>query len=241
MNKTLTLGILLAITTTVPAGIGLSQIADVCAADTPTIQNKTVRIQAVRQGHGFTLQVHVRRPGAEWRVVLAQIAAYKGSPWDQQTRNALEDIHANGINRCVVPIDPGAGYAPENLVHGEFQPNSGCWTGFNWGPGGALSASAYLELHFGSAWVDGQARRVVAIDGAAAKIVSWSGNQITMEVRSPLKDLAHGYGKGRQLLVRFGRLPEKTYAITINGNRYGALDRARLQAGVSVQLPEDLL
>jgi hypothetical protein len=46
------------------------------------------------------------------------------------------------------------------------------------------------------------------------------------------------YGKDRRLLVRFGRLPQKTCTITINGKVYGTLDRQRLQAGVAIELPE---
>jgi hypothetical protein len=145
----------------------------------------------------------------------------------------IEENHANGINHCSVSIEPGAGYAPENLVHGAFQTGAG-WTGFNWGPGGALAASAYLDLHFGSVWVDGQARQAVGIDGATAKIVSWKGHEIRLEVRSALADLPHGYAKDRQLLVKFGRLPQEAYTVTINGKSYGTLDRQQLQAGLSV-------
>ena len=48
-------------------------------------------------------------------------------------------------------------------------------TGFNWSAGGALAASAYLEKHFGSVWVDGQLKRAVPIDGVKAEILSWDG------------------------------------------------------------------
>jgi hypothetical protein len=77
---------------------------------------------------------------------------------------ALMDIkenHANNVNRLQPPLTeaPGLGYAPENIFHGGPDPNDrGGWTGFNWGPGGALAASAYLERKFGAVWVEGKTK-----------------------------------------------------------------------------------
>ncbi len=61
------------------------------AEETPTIQNATVRIQAVKRGTGYVLQCQVRKPGAEWRTVLSQVVAYKSLPWEED-KTALEDF-----------------------------------------------------------------------------------------------------------------------------------------------------
>jgi len=61
------------------------------AEETPTIQNDTVRIRAVKQGTGYVLQCQVRKPGAEWRTVLSQVAAYKSAPWEED-KTALDDL-----------------------------------------------------------------------------------------------------------------------------------------------------
>jgi hypothetical protein len=149
----------------------------------------------------------------------------------------IAENHLNGINHRVVDIEPGAGFAPENLVHDSFAVGGGGgWTGFDWGAGGAQSGSAYMDIHFGSVWVDGEAKQVVPIDGAAAKIISWDDNHISLEVKSALNDLPHAYDRARELLVKFGFLPKKEYTITINGKNYGTLNRERLKAGILTQI-----
>ena len=111
--------------------------------------------------------------------------------------------HANGINR----YHQSPGYSAENQYHGgseTFAPAlQGNDTGFNWSAGGALSASAYLEKHFGSVWVDGQLQRAVPIDGVKAEILSWQGEKISLRVASALTNLPHPYVEPRRLVVKF--------------------------------------
>jgi hypothetical protein len=149
----------------------------------------------------------------------------------------IEENHVNKINNLrPIAVPPGQGYSSETIFHEGTSPNW-CHTGFDWGPGGALAASAYLELHFGSVWIDGHTRQAVPIDGVAAKIISWDADRIVLDVRSALTALGYD-DKGRHLRVKFGALPEKQYAVIINGKSYGTVDRDRLRAGLSVELSQ---
>ena len=79
------------------------------------------------------------------------------------------------------------GLFSESLMHGEphtHQGSGGGWTGFNWGPGGGLGASAYLDIYFGSVWIDGRAKRAVPIDGVSAEITSWQKDSIVMKMQT---------------------------------------------------------
>eukprot|EP00747_Dinoflagellata_sp_TGD_P095432 gnl/TRDRNA2_/TRDRNA2_166467_c0_seq1.p1 gnl/TRDRNA2_/TRDRNA2_166467_c0~~gnl/TRDRNA2_/TRDRNA2_166467_c0_seq1.p1 ORF type:complete len:540 (+),score=77.58 gnl/TRDRNA2_/TRDRNA2_166467_c0_seq1:199-1620(+) len=63
---------------------------------------------------------------------------------------------------------PGA-LEPENLLH--MSPDDlGAWTGFTWGSGGALAATAYLEKMIGGVWVDVANGRALGIDGVTAEV-----------------------------------------------------------------------
>jgi len=144
-----------------------------------------------------------------------------------------EENHANCINQ----YHQSPGYSAENQYHGgneTFEPVlHGDDTGFNWSAGGALSASAYLEKHFGSVWVDGQLKRAVPIDGVKAEIVFWEGQKISLRVESALTKLPHPYVEPRRLVVKFGRLAQRHCTITINGKDYGVLNQEQLESGVT--------
>ena len=140
-----------------------------------------------------------------------------------------EENHANRINQ----YHQSPGYSAENQYHGGGAALQGGDTGFNWSAGGALSASAYLEKHFGSVWVDGRLKRAVPIDGVKAQVLSWEGQKISLRVESALTKLPHPYVEHRRLVVKFGRLPQQQCTITINGKDYGTLNREQLESGVT--------
>ncbi len=136
-------------------------------------------------------------------------------------------------------MGPGQGYAPENVLHtGPGPIRKGIWTGFNWSAGGALAASAYLERTFGSAWVDGAARQVVAIDGVSASVKAWFEDRIELAVTSAWETLPHPARAARTILVKFGRLPPGEYTLKINDSEFPDLSVEKLSVGVKVTLPE---
>lgn len=151
----------------------------------------------------------------------------------------MKENHDNHINQLSMPyLGAGRGFSPESLMHGNPQTHkgemSGGHTGFNWGPGGGLGASAYLERHFGQVWVDGDAKRVVPIDGATARIVSWENKNVILEIGNALKELKYPYDQSRQLIVRFGKLLPGNYKITVNGNTVDTVSHKELSKGLVV-------
>ena len=158
---------------------------------------------------------------------------------------ALMDIPENHDNRVSLirvgtnpnwPCQPGQGYAPEGCYHGG-PGGGGHWTGFNWGPGGGLAASAYLERNFGAAWIDGRTRQAVPIDGASARIASWKDNHIALALSSALARLEHPFTAERRALVKFGNMAPGEYSLSINGQEEIRLTPEQLQNGLHVTLP----
>ena len=155
----------------------------------------------------------------------------------------MEENHANGINDYrvtmaeQVQVETGIGLSPESLMHGDPRVHSGeggGWTGFNWGPGGGLSATAYLELHFGSVWADGGTRTAVAIDGVRATVENWTDERIGLSVENALRHLELPYDERRTVLIKFGNLVEEEYRIEVNGREMGQMRRAELEQGLEV-------
>lgn len=173
---------------------------------------------------------------------------------------ALMDIsenHDNEINQIVIAGGPGLGYAPENIHHLQGRPTppefvgdwtgpdwrSGGglpasayldWTGLNWASGGGLAASAYLERRFGGVCVDGQLRRVIAIDGVAAAVDGWDEADIHLKIASALNQLPRSYEEPWEIRVTFTRLSRPAYTVSINGERLGILARDELERGIMV-------
>lgn len=157
----------------------------------------------------------------------------------------MEENHANGINDYrvtmaeQVKVEQGIGLSPESLMHGDPRVHTGeggGWTGFNWGPGGGLSATAYLERHFGSVWVDGAARKVVAIDGVCANLEGWTDGHLALSVTNALNQLPLPYTARRKVLVRFGRMDEDLYRIKLNDQDRGALTKETLAQGLEIEI-----
>ena len=157
----------------------------------------------------------------------------------------MEENHANGINDYrvtmaeQVQVQPGIGLSPESLMHGDPWVHSGeggGWTGFNWGPGGGLSATAYLERYFGSVWVDVAAQKVAAIDGVTAEPIGWTNGHIELSVGNVLQHLASPYTTPRKIVVKFGNLVEETYGIRLNDQDLGALTKETLEQGLEIEI-----
>ena len=103
---------------------------------------------------------------------------------------------------------PGVGYAPENIHHPGFEstkaPNQyTCWTGLGWSSGGALSGSAYLDCHIGSAYLDIDELEVIGIDGLQGEFtgstevfissaVKASSRQVTLRTSKPIQLKVNG-------------------------------------------------
>ena len=159
--------------------------------------------------------------------------------------------HANDINDCVANVrnlwcgnachgkaEPGMGVAGENIHHGGTDDNGTMWTGLAWSSGGGLSAAAYLERHFGSAWVDGAAKAIVPIDGVKADILSGGSGRIVLDVRSALTELKAPYRGERDITIKFGRMPARKHDVVINGQALNGLTAAELTAGITVHLAD---
>ncbi|MXW04806.1 MAG: hypothetical protein F4Z81_07020 [Gemmatimonadetes bacterium] len=124
-------------------------------------------------------------------------------------------------------------------MHGDPWVHSGeggGWTGFNWGPGGGLSATAYLERHFGSVWVDVAAQKVAAIDGVTAEAIGWTNGHIELFVGNALQHLASPYTTLRKIVVKFGNLVEETYRIRLNDQDLGVLTKETLEQGLEIEI-----
>ncbi len=157
----------------------------------------------------------------------------------------MEENHANGINDYrvtmaeQVKVEQGIGLSPESLMHGDPRVHSGeggGWTGFNWGPGGGLSATAYLERHFGSVRVDVAARKVVAIDGVTDEATEWTNGHIELSIANALQQLTSRYTARRKVVVKFGRMDEDTYRIRLNDQDRGALTKETLAQGLEIEI-----
>lgn len=157
----------------------------------------------------------------------------------------MEENHANGINDYrvtmaeQVKVEQGIGLSPESLMHGDPRVHSGeggGWTGFNWGPGGGLSATAYLERHFGSVWVDVAARKVVAIDGVTDEATEWTNGHIELSIANALQQLTSPYTARRKIVVKFGRMDEDLYRIRLNDQDRGALTKETLARGLEIEI-----
>ena len=157
----------------------------------------------------------------------------------------MEENHANGINDYrvtmaeQVKVEQGIGLSPESLMHGDPRVHSGeggGWTGYNWGPGGGLSATAYLERHFGSVWVDVAARKVVAIDGVTDEATEWTNGHIELTIANALQQLTSPYTARRKIVVKFGRMDEDLYRIRLNDRDRGALTKETLARGLEIEI-----
>ncbi len=157
----------------------------------------------------------------------------------------MEENHDNGINDYRITqaeqlsVEPGIGLSPESLMHGDPSVHTGeggGWTGFNWGPGGGLAATAYLERHFGNVWVDGRAKTAVAIDGATAEVTGWANGHIELSVANALQHLSAPYTARRNILLEFGNLVEEAYEITLNGQDMGQLKSETLEHGLQIEI-----
>ncbi|MCY3713046.1 MAG: hypothetical protein OXH02_07140 [Gemmatimonadetes bacterium] len=171
------------------------------------------------------------------RAVAASRASFAAMDMEENHANGINDYHVTMAEQ--VQVQPGIGLSPESLMHGDPRVHSGeggGWTGFNWGPGGGLSATAYLERFFGGVWVDVEAQKVVAIDGVAAEAAGWSAGHIELFVGNALQHLALPYTTPRKIVVKFGNLVEETYRINLNDQDLGALTKETLKQGLEIEI-----
>ncbi|MFN0158648.1 MAG: hypothetical protein ACKVRP_11330, partial [Bacteroidota bacterium] len=138
----------------------------------------------------------------------------------------MEENHRNRINMITRPEGAGLGYSCENIFHGGPEDTQGGWTGFNWGPGGGLGASAYLERKFGTVLLDGDSKAAIPIDGVSVRVQSWTRSQIEIEVKSALADLPYPFLDNRSAQLRFRNVEQVN--LTINGEDYGELSADQL-------------
>jgi hypothetical protein len=146
----------------------------------------------------------------------------------------MEENHRNRINLINRPEGPGLGYSCENIFHGGPEDTQGGWTGFNWGPGGGLGASAYLERKFGAVLLDGDLKVAIPIDGVRAEILDWSDHHIAVEVKSALADLPYPFKDSRTVQLRFRNV--EPVHLTINGEDFGELSADQLAGAIPFEI-----
>ena len=116
----------------------------------------------------------------------------------------MRENHANGINDVVMPhLGAGLGYAPENIHHGGADSGYG-WSGMNWSAAGGLAASAYLERHLGTVFLDMAHRTAHAIDGVAVQVGHWHDDSVELQVQSALRSLPLPFAEEREIVIRAG-------------------------------------
>tara|TARA_Y100001934_G_C12360745_1_gene780578 strand:- start:528 stop:3011 length:2484 start_codon:yes stop_codon:yes gene_type:complete len=171
------------------------------------------------------------------RGVAACRASFSGMDIIENHENNINEYSINNIDNYI-PEDRGKGYSPESLMHGKpttHKGTGGGWTGFNWGPGGGLAASAYLEQNVGSVFVDCSKGVAVPIDGVYAN-VQIKGKTITLTLKNALADLKKPYNRKRQIIIKFGNALDKKYRIIINDNFDENLDYIQMNKGVPYTL-----
>ena len=151
----------------------------------------------------------------------------------------IEENHANDINHQVMALGPGLGYAPENAYHGGPAYPDNAWTGYDWGVGGALAASAFMDYFFGSVWVDGENKVIVPIDGVKANLTTFDDHDVVATVQNALASLRFPYKPSREAMIRFGWLSDGPYRVTINGKFLGSRSKAELQQGIRILVSGD--
>lgn len=157
---------------------------------------------------------------------------------------ALMDIHENhlnGINAVEMP-DHGLhqGYAPENIHHNGRDTGYG-WSGMNWSAAGGLAASAWLERHLGSVFLDVSRQIAHGIDGMRAKVLSWTEGRVELELASSLRDLKHAHDGSRDIVLMAGGWQwmdedPDDLELVVNGEALGVAEAELLQAGVGLTL-----
>lgn len=154
----------------------------------------------------------------------------------------MHENHANGINDVVLePQGAGLGYAPEN-IHARGPDSGYAWSGMNWSAGGALAASAYLERHLGSIFLDLPRHRAHGIDGMHVQAKRWTEDTVELEVRSALRDLPRPFTGERGVVLRAGgeawaERELEPFDLIINGSAPFEVTEAILQSGVAFRLP----
>lgn len=150
----------------------------------------------------------------------------------------IPENHDNGINFTVQKRLDGKmlGYATENMYHDGPGRDIGGWSGFNWGAGGGLAASAYLERKFGSLWIDCHSKKAVPVDGLTATVKGWGKRSVRLEVTSALADIPSPFKRRRKVTVRFGRMDKGTYNVAINGKLFKGKTADQLGSGLTLRV-----
>ena len=158
---------------------------------------------------------------------------------------ALMDIpenHENEINSVEMPhLGAGKGYAPENIHHRGRDAGYG-WSGMNWSSAGGLAASAYLERHWGTVYLDVAAKRAFAIDGMTVKVESWTEDAVRLDITSTLHGLPMPYLEDREITLRAGGwerldLDPTDLNLTLNGEGPFAWTPELQETGLNCHLP----
>lgn len=148
----------------------------------------------------------------------------------------MKENHDNGINNlvahdgCFFPngagkktAQPGQGYAPECIHHGlDYDPNGlrvAGWSGLNWSSGGALAASAYMEILFGNVFVDPRNQTVTPIDGLRVDNLRFEKSTVDFSLSSSLKNLKAPYLDPREIIITIGERTEPV-TLAVNGREY---------------------
>ena len=149
--------------------------------------------------------------------------------------------HENDINSVEMPhMGAGQGYAPENIHHRGRDAGYG-WSGMNWSSGGGLAASAYLERHWGTIFLDVATQQAFAIDGMKVQIASWSEKGICLEISSALSDLPMPFREERAITLRAGGwehldLDPADLELSLNGADPFTWTPEQQEAGLTYQL-----
>jgi hypothetical protein len=125
-----------------------------------------------------------------------------------------------------IPQHPEPGYLPENFGH--TPPHLlGARTSFDWGEGGALTSSAWIERDFGGAFIDIKDEVGFGIDGCVVRDVAVGGHTIGFDLVTPLPDRY-------QVTVRFAGATANRYRLVVNGRDLGFRRRSELTEGVAL-------
>lgn len=153
----------------------------------------------------------------------------------------IQENHLNGINTVEMP-DKGLhqGYAPENIHHNGRDTGYG-WSGMNWSAAGGLAASAWLERHLGSVFLDVSRQIAHGIDGMRAKVLSWTEGRVELELASSLRDLKHAHDGPRNIVLmadgwQWMDEDPDDLELVVNGEELGVVEAELLQAGVGLTL-----
>lgn len=149
---------------------------------------------------GFTTQ----NTDAEWSDARQSYAAMVLFDYFRETQEFEYLERAVAAARSTFAVAPW-----ENWAHTGYVDEHGALTGFHWGTGSAMTSVEMMSPLLGDGYIDLREERGVGFDECTIRKVQVTGDRITFELESKMKQ--------RSFVLRFAHVdPERTYRVSWN-------------------------